>query len=97
MAEDGGRGGVLFYYLLINCGYQLGESRQVLPLCLKSSVGASTEEIFEDQSIILVSEKTYWKSKWDHCNANMFIFILNAFRWMINHDLKKQTQTMVYV
>lgn len=56
MDEDG-RGGVLlfYYYLLINCGYQLGKSRHVLPICLKSCAGASIEEIFEDQGIKLVS------------------------------------------
>lgn len=50
MRTEGG-GFLLFYHLLINCGYQLGKSRHVLPICLKSSAGAPIEEIFEDQGI----------------------------------------------
>lgn len=54
MRMEGGGGFLLFYHLLINRGYQLGKSRHVSPICLKSSAGASIEEIFEDQSIKLV-------------------------------------------
>lgn len=50
------RGDFFFYHLLINCGYQLGKSKQFLAICLKSSAGASIEEIFQDQRIKLVSE-----------------------------------------
>lgn len=55
MRTKGGGGFLLFYHLLINCGYQLRKSRHVLPICLKSSADASIEAIFEDQSIKLVS------------------------------------------
>lgn len=56
-------GDFFFYHLLINCGYQLGKSRHFLPICFKSSAGASIEEIFLDQGIKLVSEKNMLEIK----------------------------------